>query len=92
MTTTFDIEPCEFCGKKDCYDDQCYMKKHRKDSYGLLFAILQDKIGQPLTAFNVTKDGGKAMLTFGDKTVVIGAGGNLWDEAFPVFREIKEGD
>ena len=83
---------CDFCGKDApngyCNLD-CFYNAHRRDSYNQLHQLLKVCIGKKLIAFNVSPDGGQAILTFENKTVILGAGGNLWDEAYPVFEENK---
>lgn len=87
---------CEFCGKPvkegqyGYCNDLCYERKIQKTSYAEVEALLKDCIGKKLLSFDVTPDGGKAILRFENKNVVIGASGNLWDEAFPCFQTEEE--
>lgn len=69
-----------FCGNPDCfYELQCI------EQWGILKNILTEVLGRKLLKFDLSSDGGKAILKFENKTVVLGAGGNLWDEAYPIF-------
>lgn len=72
----------KFCGSSDCYYESICIEQME-----YLKKVLSDVVGQKLIGFDLSSDGGKAIMKFEKKTVIIGAGGNLWDEAFPVYSD-----
>lgn len=70
------------CDKMECYDEDVCRQYYKE-----LKAVVSDCVGKKLIAFELSGDGGKAILQFENKTIVLGASGNLHDEAFPCFQD-----
>lgn len=92
---------CEVCKKeftqeesvfmsKLCGRPECYFESICVEQWDYLSEVLNPVVGKKLISFNLSSDGGQAILKFENKTVILGAGGNLWDEAYPVYSDDKD--
>lgn len=90
------MKRCVVCGKEmherasgeTCGNASCYYEQRCREQWAKLQQVLGQAMNKKLTGFSLSTDGAKAILYFeGDKVAVLGASGNLWDEAYPYYAD-----